>query len=180
LKNNFMKLSTIVALVVASASAHAAPRFGLFGFGNYPLYSATVLGNDIKGTFGGGGGALINFRLGNSVGLEIGAAYQITRLKTGPTGGATTTTSAKSVHAPVLLDIALGKNGSFLLGGYYDHSLETGGEADYGANVGFRIMPTSMLFFDGRFGYGFKKDSLDKNRMGIQLVAGLMFGKGGK
>jgi hypothetical protein len=179
LNKNFLKivLSTTMALLVTS-SANAAVRFGLFGYGNYPIYSATSLGFDIKGTFGGGGGALINFGLGSSVNLEVGANYQVIRLTTGPTGGATTTTSsAKSVHVPAMLEIGMGKAG-LLLGGFYDHSLETGGEADYGALAGVRLMASSMLFFDGRFTYGFKKDTFDKNHMGVMVGLGLMFGKG--
>jgi hypothetical protein len=166
-----MKLFGIVALVCCAfgtSSAFAGPKLSVFGVGNF-LQSRGSVSETGKLAFGGGAG--IEFRLGQRVGFEIDGIYSQFK----DSAGATT----KAVQIPGLFRFWLGRMFSLGAGGYYEVSLDTDGEADYGAvgEAGFNIPmgQTVALIAEGRYYYGLK-DIAGVKYSDIQAVVGLRFG----
>jgi hypothetical protein len=157
----------IVAASFGISKVSSAANISVFGNFNYLLLSITTP-VEIKGDYGFGGGAMIGFPLSATSEFEVGGAYNIGGMKV-----LGVRQTSKFVAIPANLLFGSGSM-SFSVGGYYNVTLESTGENDYGAAVGMRFK-SGALYFKPEFLYGFKK-VLDKAPMLLQVSVGYSFG----
>lgn len=169
-------VSGLVMMMALPASA--AVRLGVLGAVDYSLYNETVGTDQIKGGLGYGGGLMAEIGMGKHA-FELAGVF-LSREVSVTAAGVKTTSTGQGVHIPGVFRLNLGSGVvGFGLGGYYDYSLETGGDHDYGATASLRFnFGKSPMFFDSRFNYGLKKDSLNKNNTYALGLIGFKFGKG--
>jgi hypothetical protein len=181
-----MKLVKVLGLiamisVVTSQSAMAGGSFSVFGAGVLPKSIGDSATFQLTGKFGFGGGAIGELMLSPRAGLEAGAIYL--QRKYGATFlgvESTSTTSFSSIHIPVGLRLHANRVVSLQLGGFYDYSLETDGDANFGVQGGLRLSApvsgSTALFVEGRYNMGLKEISGEKISDLALVMVGLTFG----
>lgn len=163
---NCKVLGIVSLLVLTSAQgAFAAAKFSIVGAGHRGLQSLP------DPEIGYGGGAQVEFGGSQKFGVDVSAIYLVRRVSIASIGF-----SEKSLHAPVVARYYFGKSFGLGAGGFYDHSLETDGESDYGWTVSGKYQAGNKIFIDARYNRSLK-DAGRANDGEILLLVGFSFGK---
>jgi hypothetical protein len=180
-----MTFAALLAGLGSSPCAHAVGGFSLFGAGVLP--KTVDIGDSgsgdtrITGKLGFGAGFLAETWIARRLGIEAGAAY-LDRKYGRTVGGVDsgTTASSDSILMPAGLRWHAGRHLSLELGGFYDHSLESGGSDNYGVQGGLRIsLPlghANSLFAEGRYDLGLKDFGGTKESDVLFALVGITFG----
>jgi hypothetical protein len=168
--------STCAFLLLGGFSAEAAPRFSVFGLGEWarqPYFdsSGATITSPTEGRGSLGGGAEIEFPLSSLLGLEFGAVYVPRRLAD-TTVSPALVTSYNTFELPLQFRLWLGHRVSLGVGGYYSYALggiqTSSGSTPYSvagfkksdegllASMGFQIPfhGSTALFVEGRYALG--------------------------
>jgi hypothetical protein len=170
----------VLVSVLTGQAAHAGAMFSVYGSGVLPQTVSLGGGVDVKGKVGFGGGAMIEGMLNPTIGAELGAMYLARQFTLEAGGVSADFPSVASIFVPAGLRVHANRYLSIEGGGFFDYSLETGNDINYGVQGGLRLSipmgASSSLFFEGRYDLGLKDFSGTKRSDLVLALVGLTFG----